>query len=57
MPAYINVYGTLGLDPNATAEQIKENYSRLSLKFHPDKNMEDEKEEKERKGVSAIHHF
>jgi len=58
MPAgYTDVYGTLGLNPKATVKQIQQSYSRLSRIYHPDKNMKAEKEEKERKGVSAIHHF
>ena len=33
-----NHYQTLGVRPDATSEQIKSSYRRLSLKFHPDKN-------------------
>lgn len=33
-----NHYEILGLEPGATAEDIKKAYRKLSLKFHPDKN-------------------
>ncbi len=33
-----NYYEMLGLKSDATAEQIKSAYRKLSLKFHPDKN-------------------
>jgi DnaJ-class molecular chaperone len=35
-------YGTLGVERDATAQQIKNAYRKLSLKFHPDKNKGDE---------------
>ena len=37
----------LGLQPNATKEEIKAAYRRLSLKYHPDRNVD--KSETERK--------
>ena len=42
----------LGLSSNATKEDVKHAYRRLSLKYHPDRNLdksENEKQEAERK--------
>ncbi|VDN00184.1 unnamed protein product [Thelazia callipaeda] len=34
----IDYYEILGVDKNATEQQIKNNYKKLALKFHPDRN-------------------
>lgn len=34
-------YHILGLQPNATSEQIKEAYRRLAFEYHPDRNQND----------------
>jgi DnaJ-class molecular chaperone len=33
-----NLYGTLGVAPNATDEEIKKVYRSLAMRFHPDRN-------------------
>ena len=34
-----DLYGILGVSPAATQQQVKEAYYKLSLKYHPDRNM------------------
>jgi len=33
-----NYYQILGLKPGASEEEIKKNYKKLALQYHPDKN-------------------
>jgi len=46
----------LMLDNNATFEQIKYNYRKLVLEFHPDKNG-DQNSEKKFKNITSAYHF
>ena len=34
-------YKVLGIDRNATEEDIRKNYRKLSLKYHPDRHPND----------------
>ncbi|KAI0186663.1 DnaJ domain-containing protein [Xylaria flabelliformis] len=43
-PPTIDPYEVLGLERNATAEQVKSAYRKLALKNHPDKVSEDQKQ-------------
>ena len=46
----IDFYRSLGVDEKATDAEIKKNYRKLALKWHPDKNQGDPHAEKVFKG-------
>ncbi|MCD6352914.1 MAG: DnaJ domain-containing protein [Proteobacteria bacterium] len=48
-------YKTLGVDKNASLEDIKKAYRKLALKYHPDKNPGDKKAEKKFKKMSEAY--
>lgn len=48
-------YKILGVDKNATDEQIKKSYRKLSLKYHPDKNPGNKEAEEKFKEISEAY--
>lgn len=48
-------YKVLGLDKNATQEQIKSAYRKLAIKYHPDKNPGDKNAEEMFKKISVAY--
>jgi len=49
------LYKTLGVDKNASEEEIKKAYRKLARKYHPDRNPDDAEAEEKFKEISAAH--
>lgn len=48
-------YKILGVDKNATQDEIKKAYRKLALKYHPDRNPDDKTAEEKFKEVTEAH--
>jgi molecular chaperone DnaJ len=55
MPAVKDPYKTLGVDRNATEEEIKKAYRRLARRWHPDRNPDDPKAEERFKEIQEAY--
>lgn len=51
-----NLYDILGVNKNATDDEIKKAYRRMSIKWHPDKHMT-ESDENERKPKKSLRKY
>jgi curved DNA-binding protein len=52
---YQDYYKVLGLDKNASADDIKKAYRKLAVKYHPDKNPGDKKSEEKFKEITEAY--
>lgn len=52
---YKDYYETLGVDRKASQDEIKKGYRKLAMKYHPDKNPDDENAEEKFKEINEAH--
>jgi len=52
---YKDYYKILGVDRNASAEEIKKAYRKLALKYHPDRNPDDKEAEEKFKEINEAY--
>jgi curved DNA-binding protein len=52
---YKDYYKILGVDKNASQDEIKKAYRKLAIKYHPDKNQGDKKAEEKFKEISEAY--
>ena len=52
---YKDYYKSLGVDRNASQEEIKKTYRKLAMKYHPDKNPDDKVAEEKFKEINEAH--
>ena len=50
-----NYYDILGVDKNASEKDIKTQYRKLAIKYHPDKNKDDKDAEEKFKEISEAY--
>lgn len=50
-----NYYETLGVNKNASADEIKKAYKKMAMKYHPDRNKGDSSAEKKFKEVNEAY--
>jgi len=48
-------YRTLGLSPNSSAEEIKKEYRKLAMQYHPDRNRGNPKSEERQKEINEAY--
>jgi len=52
-----DLYEILGLDRNASAEEIKKAYRKLAIQYHPDRNPGDKTSEDKFKEIAEVQHI